>query len=243
MNAISNKPVFSNNELVEAEVERPFRPSGIVAFLLGAISSITIFSSSLLLLPAAAVLFGLYALRPARAGQNRPVGRLPAMLGIILALFFGSWSWSYFSAREALLTEQASGFAQQWLEILAAGEKEVAFELTKPKALRQMSDMSLGDFYSSANQPALEELDSFATQPAVSAVINTSQKPEWVFVETRFTDSQDIQDMVGMVFSDATGQVPPVVITMSRSTDYTEDELLPDLPRQWYVTGLQFSRY
>jgi hypothetical protein len=261
MNTTPSSPArFSDHDLPTVGEVQPFRPSGLVALLLGLLSFLAVFASSLLLVPLAAVLIGLFALRPARPGQGQPAGRTPAMVGILLALFFSAWSVIYFQSRHTLLAESASEFAANWLELLIRGEREAAYELTKLASQRQIEGVSLREYYSPANSKAFESIDAFMSQRPVAAVLDAGTNADWQYVETRQVIMRGQQELIYTVFVDANGVAPVIEVIMGRIAPglipppepRTRDEKqaaqqaaargeLPPQPAQWIVYGVQFS--
>lgn len=238
----NNASVFSNSEPVADVIDRPFRPSGLLALLLGALSVTAIFAQTLMLIPVLAILVGLFALRPAT--NAKPVGRLPAMLGILLAVFCLSWSWTFFQNREAELSQHAGQFAKHWLEIVGRGEVEVAYELTKLPDQRQMAGVNLEDFYSMKNPKAFEALDAFSSQGPLLQVQAAGEQADWQFEGVRDVLRVDQQELIYSIFSDRNGIGPKVEVILSRVPPelLREIEILaPDEPAraEWIIFGIQ----
>ena len=240
MNDSTTRPVFSDSEPLDEVVTRPFRPSSIVALLLGGISFAAIFSPRLLLLPVVAIAVGLFALRPVRRGGVKPTGRGVAGVGIALALFFGSWSFAYFETRRAELTATTVPFALNWLDMIGRGGKEAAFELTKHVGNRLMADVSPKEFYHRAGAREFVEFDAFQTGTVVSAISNAATKPKWKFVRTSGIHPYGNEEFVVLVFEDTTGTLAPIQVVLSRQFTYTDGEIDYAGPRQWYVVSTKF---
>ena len=72
----------------EADSAPPLRVSGFVCLLLGMLSVLACFGQPLLIVPLSAIAVGFVALR--RSSGQRPVGTTPAMIGMVLAIFFAT---------------------------------------------------------------------------------------------------------------------------------------------------------
>jgi hypothetical protein len=152
--AMSAEPGF---ELQEDHV--PLRISGFIALILGLLSVLSVLGMPLLVIPAGAIAFGLFALR--KYDGPTPVGVKPAMFGLVLAVGFGSFGFCVPFMKTMTLGRQAEYFARQYLELVARGELEMALELKKDHVNRFMHNMPLKDHYA-MHEPAQEMMDEFS---------------------------------------------------------------------------------
>lgn len=237
MTTTTTQPVFTDTELPSEESVGPFRPSGLLCLFLGIVSASALASTSLLIIPAIAVLVGLFALRPARDQSLPPSGRGIAILGIGVALFFTSWSWSYFNAKTNFLVQDGRTFAVQWLETLRHGPVEYAFELTQPKGARQMESMPLEQYYTLENQIPFEQFDTFRRGDAVSAVKSATTDPVWKLDKVVGGYQSYNSEYIILSLVDTTATVSPVLIVLCGTP--TLDSLGkpdPTEPVQWHVS-------
>lgn len=245
MSTTTTSPVFTEREPVDVELERPFRPSSILALLLGLLSASMVASPNLVFIPILAVAISVFALRPARQANVKPSGRSLAWLGMILAFFFAAWSVSYFTIRYQQLTSAAQTFAIDWLELLNRGEKELAFELSQTPSMRQVDNMALKEFYSQEsepNRPNFERYDSFLRFQAVSAILAAETKPKWEYVETSSIYRQYEGEYVVLNLKDTTNTIRPITVIMGRlPTINDQGELDLNAPRQWFAKSVSFT--
>lgn len=233
MDALSAKPVFSADPLGVEEPQRPFRVSGLLALLFGAISFSTLFSTNLLFLPALTLLFALVALRPNRDPTVQPVGRSLAWIGIVLALFFSGWSIAQHTMRTRYLAAEGEQVARNWLAVLASGQRELAHELTLPAGARQFESMSLVEYYAGENQTS-EPYREFVTLPPVREVSGTGDSLQWEFRGIIAEGRTYGADRVLLRFEEATGTIAkPLNITVERSPVHEGEA-------QWRVVDFAF---
>ncbi len=205
----SVEPAFSSASVAnDLEPERPVRVSGFIALLLGLLSSFTIFTTALLVLPLLALATALVALRP--CSQGRPVGRTPAMIGAILAIFFASWGWLQASTRDQALQARATQFAQDWLLTVQQGHTELAVELASPPSLRQSERMPLEPFYQE-NETAQQGLAEFLDRPLVQDLIAGGPSLRWELSEPPIIRQRRDAERVTVRFREVSGIIGDVV--------------------------------
>ncbi|QDV61444.1 DUF4190 domain-containing protein [Crateriforma conspicua] len=111
------------------EQPTPIRASGFFALLAGLASVFCLLGTPLLVLPVIAILLGLIALRPSDRG--RPIGTLPAKIGMVLAVGFGVCGFLMpWLATQTVGTESAY-FAKEYLRLMARGDREMVMEMRK----------------------------------------------------------------------------------------------------------------
>ncbi|MCM2373445.1 DUF4190 domain-containing protein [Aporhodopirellula aestuarii] len=124
----------------------PFRSSGLVCLILGLLSFSALVAWQMLVLPIAAIIFGLVAMRK-WTGQ-RPAGTTAAVIGLILATGFGAAGITIPLAKNRTMGNQAVYFAKEYLELVGRGDAELALELRKEARNRQLTEMNLKQAYS-----------------------------------------------------------------------------------------------
>ncbi len=243
MNDNIKSTVFSDNENLGDEIERPFRPSGVVALLLGVVSAGAVATMQMIVIPILAVVVACYALRPAKGANVQPAGRGLAVVGMCLALLFGSWGFGYFKVRESQLTSGSAVFAENWLNVLGEGKQEIAFELTRPRHQRQIQTMPLKTYYGFNNPETHQQFKDFMSRDAPQSVFDAKGKPKWqedgVVSIYRLYD----QDYVAIRMIDTTRTISqPIVVTICRSPWIEQDGTVDwDKPRQWHIRDIAFA--
>ena len=214
MSTTTTRPAFTDTELSAEEIDNPFRPSGLVSFFVGIISSSALASTSLLVIPLCGILVGLFTLRPAKDPKTQPGGRVFAVLGIALSVFFAGWSWSYYNVHNKFLVSNGTEFALDWLQVLRDGNIEFAYELTQPARTRQSDTMPLSQYYIPKNEMAYEQFQTFKTSTVVQGITTASKDPEWRLKKVLQSYNKYDEDHIVLVFADSSGALGPVLLDL-----------------------------
>lgn len=123
----------------------------ISAFVFGLLSITALAHPILWLLPLLAIIFATIAIVKIQQGGDL-AGRPLAVIGLALALLFGSCSFTWNWAREATLSGQAQSHVKHWFNLLAEGQLLVAHQLTKAPYERLTPQQSLEKYYAGARR-------------------------------------------------------------------------------------------
>ena len=122
-------------------------PSAIVGFLLALLlSPLALISWPLWLIAPLVAGANLVALRRLRRDPGRP-GRLAALAGLGLALFFGTVPWARALTERLFLPDQARPVAEQFFELLRKGQPERAVTMWFAPESRRPFDESLWPYF------------------------------------------------------------------------------------------------
>ena len=143
--AVPRMGAESGYQLVSEDEVPPLRASGIVCFVLGALSFWATVAWQMLIIPILAIIFGIVAMR--KWGSIRPAGTTVAVIGLVLASAFGAIGVMLPVMKQQTLGKQAEYFANEFLELCGEGEIELALELQKNAANRQLANMNLKEAY------------------------------------------------------------------------------------------------
>lgn len=231
------QPVFSSESAAnELTADRPVRVSGFIALGLGLLSSCTIFSKAFLPLPVLTLIVAAIALRPSDRGV--PVGRLPAYVGAVLAVFFGSWGWFQATTREETLKQHASRFAEYWVTTLQQGDVELALELARPPSMRQSERMPL-EMYYQRNEEAREKLKEFAERPTVAMIRAGGESLRWELAQAPSVLRSGIGDEVAVRLKETSGMIRGVIqVDLVREPRYSAESEEPEVV-DWFVMDFQ----
>lgn len=244
MNTAISPTRFTDSELFDEDIERPFRPSSLLALVLGLLSVGVLATIYLIVVPIVAIAVAIFALRPSRVAHVRPAGRSLAIAGLVLALLFGSWGVTYSQMRQSHLVHGAEVFAQEWLDLLGRGKREIAYELTLPQLQRQLKNMSLERYYAVSNKEKNQQFGSFITMETPQAIYDAKGKPIWQATGALAIYRQHDSDYVDLRMVDTTGTIKrPLVLTLVRSP-WIDSEGNADWskPRQWHVRQVSYAR-
>lgn len=199
------QPIFSSESAPsELTADRPVRVSGFIALGLGLLSSCIAFSTAFLPLPVLTLLVAAIALRPSDRGV--PVGRVPAYVGAVLAVFFGSWGLSQAITRKETLQQHASQFAEYWVTTLQQGDVELALELNEPPSMRQSEKMPLERYYQRDDE-ARVRLKEFEGRPAVALIRAGGESLRWEVARPPVVVRTSTGDQVTVRLKETSGSI------------------------------------
>ncbi len=141
----------------ESEMISPLRFSGYVCLILGMISAVALLGLPALVVPGLAILIGLIALRPSQGPP--PLGKIPAQIGLLLAIGFGTCGFGLHAIKQYTMGNQAKYFTRQYIDLVAIGQKEMAIELGKSFNNRFNSTMPLKEFYQNLDEQHANRTD------------------------------------------------------------------------------------
>lgn len=212
----------------------PIRFSGIASLILGMFSVIYLIAPPLVILPIAAVAFGLFALRP--SGAAKPIGLTPARIGLVLAAGFGACGFFVSHFRGQALGQQAEYFAHQYLQLVAEGHDEYAVELRKPSAGRHVPSMPLKQLYQ-LDSKEFEQLDQFQNTEATKLVQRYGDQLDWQLSRAPAVYRTRGIERVELRFEDRSGNVDQRLrLDLSYETDGQSGQ------GQWVVDAFDFER-
>lgn len=139
----------------------------VFAALFGVASAAVLISPLLVVVPLAAVVLAVVALRSIDASEGQLVGRVPALVGLSLAVLFVGWGFSRYVTRQTQLEKHAQAFAEQWLALMAEGRHREAYQLQQSSAQRFFSAEALEHLFD--DDPERRDMFQTAlTQPPLS---------------------------------------------------------------------------
>lgn len=130
----------------EASLTRPLSGWAVIALIIGLGCLLVPLSLSLLPISILAILLGLIvSIRLSR--PDSASGQWMSLLCLALGLGSAVWSFTSASARSQYFSYHASGFAQEYLQLLSSGQLYNAMELRLPFSQRQTADVDLQAYY------------------------------------------------------------------------------------------------
>ncbi len=210
---------FSNREEIEQIGNlRRFNIPALLSLILGLCSAVALLAPNMWVVPILAVFLGIFGLVMAIRGDNMG-GKVPAWIGIFLALFFISWAASKIYFHRQVIYSEAEVIARQWLNLVIAGDDLVAHQAMMHPTARQPSGANLAEYYAKDEQ-ATEQKDSIFTQPPIDELLGIGEASEISLVENI---TQDIEVIDATVIRQVYRITPPdgepveAIVTVTRS--------------------------
>ncbi len=193
----------------ESDESPPLRVTGFICLVCGILSIFSPIGRGMLIFPVLAFVFGLIALR--RSDGPPPVGRRPAMLGMLLAAGFGMCGVMLPFLKSETLGSQAERFSRYYLEVIALGQDEFALELNKDYVNRFPETMSLKEHYY-ANDQSLQRFTEFRDSSVNEMIRQRGPGAPWVLdrpVRVYYSYRREHAEVVWM---DPTGEVESKIL-------------------------------
>jgi hypothetical protein len=186
---------FSASQPADQVQYRSVSGLAVLALLLGILSVIALAHPGAWIMPLPAIVCSLWALRRIQRQPDELLGRKAALIGLVLALGFGTWAPSRYYCDRWLLNRQAREFIEQWFQFVFQGELEVAHQATLDYYLRQPEGTLLDEFYQN-NPEDLTELQTYFSRGLAQDVVDLGAEGR-----TRFEKS------LGMFFIGSSCQI------------------------------------
>jgi hypothetical protein len=145
----SRQAEFSSNEIDTLEAYHPVNRVAIASLVTGLASAAALLNPLLWGLPAVAVVLALFALFQIRKSNGEQRGAVLAKVGFGVAMFFASWSLSWYMTDYYVLTKQARVYGDEWINLLREGKIYEAHQLALPGSQRAKNGTSLNELYDS----------------------------------------------------------------------------------------------
>jgi hypothetical protein len=239
MSAENSASVYSTPAMTaEAETEMlsettPVRISGFAALFLGLLSFTALLGAPMIIVPVAAVLTALVSLRPYRG--LRPLGYRAGMIGLFAGVLFGAWGATANQLRTRILSEQAVQFSEDWLNLVAQGDLELAVELQVDPSRRQAASMSLKEYYTQSEE-GRSGMKLFREIEPVEELIAAGDRVRWELAGSPAVYKQNTRQKVRTQWRDQSGAVrQPVAVTL----EYLS--AADSMPAQWKVDAIDYG--
>ncbi|MGQ9821216.1 MAG: hypothetical protein ACUVQK_05095 [Thermogutta sp.] len=172
----------------EAAEYRPLSGLAVSALIAGVIAPLAFFSPFLWLIPALALILGVWAEVAIRRQDPPRLGRTAARIGAALGLFLLAAAPARWFTHRALVDAEARRFGWAWLELVRAGDLLRAHQLSMSAPLRQPMDETLPEKYA-VGQPARRDLEAFLGRSETQALLALGKRGG---VQIRYFDTETI---------------------------------------------------
>jgi hypothetical protein len=173
----------------------------VVSALIGAFSFLALMHPILVLLPLTAVVLAVVALRAIRVSTAGLTGRALAVVGLALGALFLSAAATRTVSRDWIMTRRGRQFAADWLQLVAADEREKAYEMTLTPERRQLPGADLRKFYSD-DAERFEQLQQFFDDSPLEVIVEHGRDGQFRLREILDSGhASDYGDYVSAMFS------------------------------------------
>jgi hypothetical protein len=179
---------------------RAIAPLAVVTLVLGFASALILTTPLLVPIPVAAIVAGIAALRAIRTSGGQLAGRIPAIAGLCLAMFFLSLGLSRHLARQSALEQRAREMADVFFRLLQEGRTQEAHQFRLSPALRITAPAALVEHYEK-NVDAAKELQTFVSSTGIKDLISRGPDADVQFDSVTSSIRDTSSDMLVLKYS------------------------------------------
>ncbi len=193
----------------------------ILALFMGLASALALASPILVIVPLAAAVIAIVALRQIATSGGQYTGHWSATAGLCLAMLFAGWGMSREWTRQGELHQHARKFAEGWLELVRAGKLQRAHQFTHSAGSRLNSDAAIAEFYQT-NPEAGEMMKTLFTSEPLKSVTSMRDSGSVAFRSVAGKSKHGFTDSVTLQFAvrpSETSDEMPMWVTVSRTAD------------------------
>ncbi|MGD9635672.1 MAG: hypothetical protein AB7G28_05705 [Pirellulales bacterium] len=181
--------VESHPSVIGLDEESNYRtPSvlAIVSLILGLAAPLALFAPLVLLIPIAGALVALMAIRQIIASDGALFGRAAANIGLALSIAAIAAAFARTALTEQFLSRQARATADQWFDLLRAGDVQQAYDLTVGS--RQAPPKAPPGSHEAETEPQVSPIETFRADPVVHFLLEHAQGKPVAYVRDEVVD-------------------------------------------------------
>lgn len=196
---------FESNQ--ELEGYRTLSRSALIALLIGLVSLVAVFTPVLALLPAIGIVFAILAFYQIERSKGQLGGTVVASLGLLLCATFLGWSVTANLTRQAELVRRATQLSEDFLSLIARGDKEKAHQLMMPPIGRVNNVRQIEQYYKEDSEGKAALAAAFSEKP-LSDLVAWAGKYQFKLDSVVEVQQEGVADAVTLDFA-LTGEGVP----------------------------------
>lgn len=208
---------------------------GLLSLAMGLLSPLAIFYGPLMFAPVIALFTGLVSYAIFERERTKSFLKKCVLVSTAVAGITGGWSFAETKFRNDVYYQSAGKFAEEWMQYLTQGKRELAFEMTINEGYRQLASMNLQEFYNS-DMKARSALEMLFERPGVKAAMKRGPNAKWKYFSPRGIIKTQLGDVVKVAVQDTSSKRPVnFIVSLMRSTKETTDPTLAC----WYIMDVE----
>jgi hypothetical protein len=216
MNETSPLTALAGDELPLEEEYRPLSMLCVFALLAGLASPLALAHPILAVMPLIAAVLAVVALRSVSSAPRPMTGRSLAVAGLCLAMLFLGWGVARRFHHKAVVRSSAREFADDWLRLLASGDRHRAHQLHVAHEFRVDPHARTQQVYLTDEQ-ATSSLTEFFQNPALEKFMAAGPSVRYRFVEVTRQYQDQLADLVVLKYVVDGKERFPMWITVRRT--------------------------
>jgi hypothetical protein len=225
-----------------SEVKEEVESSSVAAVTLGAVamagallSPFAIAYGQLMFVPVLTLVAGVLCYSILENRRSKSFLKKWALISTVIAAITGGWAFAETKFRNDVYYDAGGKFAQQWLQYISDGKRELAFEMTINEGYRQLETMDLVEYYKS-DLKAQMALLAFYERPGMKPVLKRASRAKWKYFSPRGIVKTQLGEVVKVCVQDTSGVKPlNFIVSLMRSTKETTDPSMAC----WYVMEVE----
>lgn len=216
MTDTSAMTALTADELPLEEEYRPLSALCVVALLAGLASPLSLVHPLLVVVPLASAALALVALRSLATAAQPVTGQRLAVAGLCLAMLFLGWGIAKRLHHRAVVRASAREFADDWLRVLATGDRYRAHQMHAAREFRVDPHAQIEQLYA-INASATSSMNTFFENPAVQKFLAAGRGVKFRFVEVARQSQNQLADIVVLRYEIEAKDRFPMWITVRRT--------------------------
>jgi hypothetical protein len=151
------------------------------------------------LLPVLAFVISLIALHKIKTSDRQLTGQYVALLGLLLAVFFGVAGPAHTISRRYYLETRAARFGEKFMQLLQQNQPLVAFQLTRPAATRKPLAADEADPFPK-DEKAKKAYQEFLQLSPVKSLRQAGSQTKFELLSSTFFAGNESRDDVALQF-------------------------------------------
>lgn len=200
---------------------RRVNPWALAALATGLLSVLAFIGPLLWIVPAAAILFGVLALRSIHSQPESFTGRKTALVGMAVATLMLSSLMAHSYAHSSAVTGLGGGYGVRWLQMLGDKRFAEAYQLRQSHQSRPSEGTNLTDLYTSG--PIKEFFEAFTREDLPKRLSEMGGDAKITFLSSPYMTRESMTiDVVGLRYriDSKSGSSKPFVAELELAREY-----------------------
>ena len=200
---------------------RRVNPWALASFVVGLLSVLAFIGPLLWIVPAAAIAFGMLALRAIHAQPESFTGRKLALTGMAIATILLSSILAHSYAHNKMITAHGRVFGERWMRMLGEKRFAEAYQLRQSHQNRPSEGTNLSDLYMSG--PIKEFFETFTREEVPKRLSELGDDASFTFQSSPYITRETMtMDIVGLRYrvDSKSGSSKPWIVELELAREF-----------------------
>lgn len=196
MNETSFTTAALADELPEVENYKALSLTAVLTLIAGLASLLVLVHPLLTAIPLVAITLGIVSLRTIATSPRHIAGKSLAVVGLCLGTMFLGWGLGGHFVHQWLVRQQAREFADDWLKILATGDKYRAHQLHVASEYRLDPQTPIQQAYMTNDSAGDSMRNFYHSNPVLDRFLAAGRDPHYQFEEISLQKREGLGEQV-----------------------------------------------